>query len=106
MVCNSFNEKRFKAIFCITKVTFLYICGEIKDLHRKEAICEKLVPPKARLAVTLYKLAEGDYLHTVGELVSLGASAICDIIQKYVRVPSIDFGNRFFIKIFQQLWRK
>ena len=61
--------------------TFLYIFGEIEDLLTKETICEEPVPAMERLAVCLYRLARGDYLHTIGELVSLGTSTVSGIIQ-------------------------
>ena len=79
---NGFDERRFKANFRVTKATFLYIFGEIEDLLTKETICEEPVPPMARLAVCLYRLARGDYLHTVGELVGLGASTVGGIVHE------------------------
>ena len=79
---NGFDERRFKANFCVTKATFLYIFGEIEDLLTKETICEEPVPPMARLAVCPYRLARGDYLHTVGELVGLGASTVGGIVHE------------------------
>ena len=82
MVWNSFDDKRFKANFRITKGTFLYIFGELGDLLTRETICEEPVPPMTRLAVCLYRLARGDYLHTIGELVGLGTSTVSGIVQE------------------------
>ena len=85
MVWNNFDDKRFKANFHITKGTFLYIFGELEDLLTRETICEEPVPPMTRLAVCLYRLARGDYLHTIGELVGLGTSTVSGIVQEVCR---------------------
>lgn len=82
MVWYNFDDKRFKTNFRVTKGTFLYIFGELEDLMTREAICEEPVPPMTRLAVCLYRLARGDYLHTIGELVGLGTSTVSVIVQE------------------------
>ena len=55
-------QKRFKANFRVTN----------RGSTRKGNISEEPVPPMNRLVVCLYRLARGDHLHTVGELVGLG----------------------------------
>ena len=82
MVWNNFDDKCFKANLRITKGIFLYIFGELADLLTRETICEEPVPPMTRLAVCLYRLARGDYLHTIGELVGLGTSTVSGIVQE------------------------
>ena len=67
MVWTSYSEKRFEENFRVTKATFLYILGAIQDDLAKEAVAENPVPPDVRLAVCLYRLGRGDYLHTIGE---------------------------------------
>ena len=48
----------------------------------KETICKEPVPAMEILAVCLYRLARGDYLHTIGELVGLGTSTVSGIVQE------------------------
>ena len=79
---NSFDDKSFKTNFCITKGTFVYICGEVGDLLTRETICEEPVPPMTRLAVCIYRLARGDYLHTIAELAGLGTSTVSLLVQE------------------------
>ena len=82
IVWYSFDEKRFKMNFRITKATFLYVFKQLEDLLTKEAISEEPIPPMSRLAICLYRLARGDYLHTIGELVGLGTSTVSGIVQE------------------------
>ena len=82
MVWNNFDDKCFKANFRISKGTCLYLFGEMEDLLTRETICEEPVHPMTRLAVCLYRLARGDYLHTIGELVGLGTSTVSVIVQE------------------------
>ena len=71
-----------QVLFRVTKATFLYILGAIQDDLAKEAVAENPVPPDVRLAVCLYRLGRGDYLHTIGELVGLGKSTVCGIVKE------------------------
>ena len=82
MIWHNSNDKRFKLNFRVTKATFLYILDQIHDLLAKETICEDPIPPNIRLAVCLYRLGRGDYLHTIGELVGLGTSTVCSIVKE------------------------
>ncbi len=68
IVWNTFDNKRFKQNFRITKATFLYILNEVELALSKRTVAEEPVPSEVRLAVCLYRLARGDYLHTVAEL--------------------------------------
>ena len=69
----------FKKNFQITKGTFL---AEIKQDLEKETTAETPLESKIRLAVCLYRLARGDYLHTVAELTGLGTSTVCEIVKE------------------------
>ncbi len=44
IVWYSFDEKRFKMNFRITKATFLYVFKQLEDLLTKEAISEEPIP--------------------------------------------------------------
>ena len=82
MVWTSYSDKRFKENFRVTKATFLYILRTIQDDLTKETVAENPVPPPVQLAVCLYRLGRGDYLHTIGELVGLGKSTVCGIVKE------------------------
>ena len=62
----------------ITKGTFLFILAEIKEDLQRMTTAEVPIPPESRLAVCLYRLARGDYQHTIGELIGLGNSALLE----------------------------
>ena len=38
--------------------------------------------PEVRLAICLFRLGRGDYLHTIGELVGLAKSTVCEIVKE------------------------
>lgn len=76
------DDTRFKKNFRITKATFLLILAEIKEDLQRETTAEVPVSPEIRLAVCLYRLARGDYLHTVAELTGLGTSTVCVIVKE------------------------
>ena len=82
MIWHNSNDKRFKLNFRVTNATFLYILDQIHDLLAKETICKDPIPPNIRLAVCLYRLGRGDYLHNIGELVGLGTSTVCSIVKE------------------------
>ena len=53
--------------------------------HQKHSIeCKKnmllKIAPKQRLAICLYQLGRGYYLYTIGEMVGLAESIICQIV--------------------------
>lgn len=52
-----------------------------QDLE-KETTAEALIAPEARLAVCLYRLVRGDYLHTAAELTGLGSSMVGEIVKE------------------------
>ena len=82
MVWTMYSDKRFKENFQVTKATFLYILDAIKDDLTKQTVAENPVPPPVRLAVCLYRLGRGDYLHTIGELAGLGKSTVYGIVKE------------------------
>ena len=75
-VWSTFNDKRFKQNFRMTKATFLFLLGEIAPMISKQTVTEDPITPEVRLAVCLYRLARGDYLHTIAELVGLGTATV------------------------------
>ena len=82
MVWTTFDDKRFKESFRVTRATFLLILNKIKPVLVKESITEDPMTPMMRLAVCLYRLARGDYLHTISELVGLGKTTVCLIVKE------------------------
>ena len=47
---------------------------------RMPGITNGPITPEVRLAVCLYRLGRGDYLHTISELTGLGTSTVCEIV--------------------------
>ena len=79
-VWNEYGDARFKKNFRITRGTFMYLLETLKVDLLKETVAEVPIPPEIRLAVCLYRLGRGDYLHTISELTGLGTSTVCEII--------------------------
>ena len=77
------------------------------------------MPPMIRLAVCIYRLARGDYLHTIAELVGLGTSTVSLIVQEVcsavvtrLRKPFVEKnmpktlqGFKESMVIFDELWQ-
>ena len=64
--------------FRITKGTVLFILAEVKEDLQRKTTAEVPIPPESRLAVCLYRLARGDYQHTIGEPIGLGNNALLE----------------------------
>ena len=79
---SNFDDKRFKRNFRVSRATFLYILGNIEGDLEKELSTDFPISPAFRLAVCLYRLARGDYLHTVAELVGLGTTTVANIVNE------------------------
>ena len=56
--------------------------GQIRHLPERETVTELPISPEERLAICLYRLGRGDYLHTIGEMSGLGTSTICSIVSE------------------------
>eukprot|EP00794_Sanderia_malayensis_P012600 gene12600-biopygen10039 len=56
--------------------------NKIKPRLAKESVTEDPVSPEMRIAVCIYRLARGDYLHAIAELVGLGKATVCLIVKE------------------------
>ena len=66
----------------MSRETFYFILEKIGHLIEKQVVTEVPIPPDFRLAITLYKLARGDYTYTIGEMCGLAKSTICTIVRE------------------------
>ena len=57
-----------------------YVLSKIEYRIRKEFVVKAPINPDKRLAICLYCLAWGDYLYTIGEMVGLAESTLCQIV--------------------------
>ena len=48
--------------------TFIFLLGRICNAIEKDIITEESISPEARLAISLYRLATGDYCFTIAEM--------------------------------------
>ena len=94
-IWNCSDDVRLRMNFRITKGTFLFILTEIKEDLQRETTAEVPIPPEIRLAVCLYRLARGDYLHTIGELIGLGTSTVCEIVREVSSIIVNRLWERF-----------
>lgn len=61
--------------------------------YSRETVAEDPVTPMMRLAVCLYKLARGDYLHTIAELAGLGTATVCFITKEVCETSFLFMGQ-------------
>lgn len=94
------DDTRFKKNFRITKGTFLFILAEVREDLQRETTAEVPISPEVRLAVCLYRLARGDYLHTIAELTGLGTSTVCMIVKEVSNVIISRLWQNFVSKNF------
>ena len=71
-VASEYDDKRFKETFRISRQTFQYILCKIRPFIEKDVVSEMPIQPEMRLAVTLYKLARGDYNYTIAGMDGIG----------------------------------
>ena len=64
----------------MSRATFNHILVRIHDKLLKKTVTEKPIPPDFRLAITIYKLARGDYIYAIGEMCGLAKSTVCVIV--------------------------
>ena len=62
------------------RTTFYFVLSKIERRIRKEFVVEALINPDQRLANCFYRLARGDYLYTIGEMVGQAESTLCQTV--------------------------
>ncbi|CAH3151961.1 unnamed protein product [Porites lobata] len=81
--CRRFQRnKRFKEIFRISRSTFMFLLGRIRNLIEKDTITEEPISPEGRLAICLYRLARGDYYFTIAENAGIGERTVGYIVNE------------------------
>ena len=84
-VWGTYSASRFKKTFRVSRTTFIYILNRIKGQLERKTLAEDPIAPERRLALCLYRLGRGDYYYTIAEMVGLGVSTICSIVQEVCR---------------------
>lgn len=82
IVRDTYDGNRFFETFRMSRETFDYILGHVRVQLTKKSVTEEPISPDFRLAITLYKLARGDYIYTIGEMCGLAKSTICVIVSE------------------------
>ena len=72
-------ENRVKPNFRISKGTFMYILELLVPCLQRETLAEEPISPDKMLAIFLYRMGRGDYLHTIAELFGVGDATVCQI---------------------------
>jgi len=85
---NTYSEARFKKTFPVSRSTFIFILNRIEPFIVRETVTEEPIPGELRLALCLYRLGRGDYLHvyTIAEMGGLGVSTVCSIVHEVCQV--------------------
>ena len=78
MVEQTYHDNLWYTNFRVTKTTFEYLLNMIRnDIYRSDTIMQTAIPPKRRLALTLYFLASTAEYKTIGNLFGVSASFVC-----------------------------
>jgi len=87
-VWNTYSEARFKKTFQVSQSAFIFILNRIEPFIVRETVTEEPIPGELRLALCLYRLGRGDYLHvyTIAEMGGLGVSTVCSIVHEVCQV--------------------
>ena len=79
-VSKTYSDKRFRQTFRVSRTTFYFVLSKIERRIRKEFVVEAPINPDQRLAICFYRLARGDYLYTIGEMVGQAESTLCQTV--------------------------
>ena len=79
-VSNTYSDERFKQIFRVSRTTSYFVLSKFEHKIRKGFVVEAPINPDQRLAICLCRLARGDYLYAIGEMVGLAESTVCQIV--------------------------
>ena len=81
-VWNTYYNKRFKKNFRVTKGTFLYILNAISEDLQREMAADIYISPAFRRGIAMYRMARGDYLHTIAEMTGMGTATVWQIVSE------------------------
>ena len=79
-VSKTYSDKRFRQTFRVSRTTFYFVLSKIERRIRKEFVVEAPINPDQRLAICFYRLARGDYLYMIGEMVGQAESTLCQTV--------------------------
>ena len=82
MVSSSYDDKRFKQTFRVSRKTFDFILCKIRHKLERQTVCEEPISAEFRLAICLYRLGRGDYLYSIAEMAGLGRSTVTTIVNE------------------------
>ena len=78
MVEQTYDDDLWYTNFRVTKKTFEFLLNTIRnDIYRSDTTMRSAIPPKRRLALTLYFLASTAEYRTIGNLFGVSASFVC-----------------------------
>ena len=88
-----------------------------RNFLEKDTLVEEPISPDMRIAITLYRLGRGDYIHTIAKLFGVGDSTVCGIVVEVCNViikfiwddvicfPKSAGDFKKSIKEFERLWQ-
>ncbi|CAH3185795.1 unnamed protein product [Porites lobata] len=76
------NVGWFTNTFRISRSTFMFLLGRIRNLIEKDTITEEPISREGRLAICLYRLARGDYYFTIAEMAGIGERTVGYIVNE------------------------
>ena len=85
MVEQTYDDDLWYTNFRVSKNTFEYLLNMIRNIYRADTTMRSAIPPKRRLALTLYFLASTAEYRTIGNLFGVSASFVCVCVRVVCR---------------------
>ena len=85
-VSSEYSDERFDQTFRVSRVTFNFLLPKIEHDITKKETAETPISASKGLVVCLYKLARGDYYHTISEMTGTGESTVIRIVDEVYQV--------------------
>ena len=104
LVWSTYDDKRFKETFRITRASFVYIIHRARPFLQKQSLIEEPIAPELRLAVYLYRLGTGDYMYTIAEMTGLGVSTVCTIVLEVFEIIVNEMWNSSVVILFPKIY--
>ena len=83
MVENHFTDDQWYENFRVTKGSFAFILSKVtEDISHMDTVMRNAVPPKHRLAITLYFLASTAEYKTIANLFGVSAAFVCICVKE------------------------
>ena len=116
IMLSSFTDQDWLNNFQISRQTFLYLCDKLSSrLQRQDTVIRSCISVQKRVAITLWCLATPAEYRTVGHLLGVSRSSVCEIVHEmcsaivsvllktYIKFPTGDNSDNI-VREFKGKW--